>query len=288
MRALKDYHPITVALYLTAAILPVMLEMNPILLLLSLVGAIFYYVLLGGRGHAGFFLLFLAMTLVNPIFSHNGKTVLFFVNQAPITLESLVWGAVMAGTVVAVLYWFRALTRILTSDRLLCLFGMLSPRLALTLSMALRYVPRFSLQMKKVNRAQRAMGLYRDDHIVCRVRGGVRVLSVMLTWSLEHGIVTADSMAARGYGLGRRTHFTVIRFCKRDAILLSVTFLLAVLTLVPFIIGDFSVTYYPELALPSPDLLGCVGYGAYGLLCMIPTILEGGERLRWKFLRSSI
>lgn len=291
MRALHDYHPTVVLIYFAAVILPAMLGMNPILLSFSLIGALLYVSLRkdgGWKFHLGILFLFLVMALINPLVSHNGATVLFFFNQNPVTVEATVYGVVMAGAVAAMLYWFRSFTAIMTSDRLLCLFGILSPKLALTLSMALRYVPLFARQTRKVNRAQTAMGLYREDHILCRVRGGVRVFSVMLTWALENGIVTADSMAARGYGLGRRTHFTVHRFRCTDAMLMLMILALSALTVFSLSQGDFATAYYPTIKLASLGVRSVIAYLSYGILCLIPTILEGGENLKWKFLRSKI
>lgn len=290
MRAFEQYHPVVIAASVAAWVGFLMWSFNPILLVLSLVGAVSYILCRGDgrRGQLALLLLFFAMALVNPLFSHNGATVLFFFNQNPVTLEATLWGAVSAGIVVAVLLWFFVFGRIMTAERLLCLFGMLSPRLALTLSMALRYVPRFGRQMRRVNRAQTAMGLYRDDHIACRLRGGVRVFSVMLTWALENGIVTADSMAARGYGVGRRTHFTVLRFRRTDAYLLTLILLLSALVVAVSIMGRFDVVYYPTVVMVSPDAWSVVGYAAYGILCLIPTALEIWEVCRWKFLQSKI
>ena len=49
-----------------------------------------------------------------------------------------------------------------------------------------------------------------------RVRSALRVFSIVVTWSLESGIITADSMRCRGYGLPGRTAFSIYRFDDRD------------------------------------------------------------------------
>ena len=103
--------------------------------------------------------------------------------------------------IVSVLYWFRTLTHIMTSDKLLYLFGSVSPKLALILSMTLRYIPLFRSQIRKTQQAQKALGLYKEDSIPDNIRGGIRIFSVMVSWALENGVITADSMTARGYGL---------------------------------------------------------------------------------------
>ena len=49
--------------------------------------------------------------------------------------------------------------------------------------------------------------------------GGGRVFSATATWALEYGIVTAASMEARGYGVGRRTRYSPYAFKHADIVL---------------------------------------------------------------------
>lgn len=292
MRAFCDCNPIVVTLYFCMAAGIAMVCMNPILLSLSLLGALLFF-LMQNRGkprssHLFYLLLFWVMTLINPLFSHNGETVLFVLNDSPITAEALLYGAVSALMIVAVLYWFRSFTEIMTSDRLLYLFGKLSPRLALVLSMALRYIPLFKAQSKKVSGTQRALGLYKDGNLIDRARGGLRVFSVTVTWALENGIVTADSMSARGYGIGRRTSYSVYRFNRADVILLFAVLLLSALTVIPIALGDMTFTFYPTFEAPRPTLIATLGYFAYGILALLPTFIEAEETIKWKYLESKI
>lgn len=292
MRAFSDYNPIVVAVYFGATIGIAMFCMNPILLSLSLFGAILTFCVRNarkqGRLHLTFAILFIVMVLINPIVSHNGVTVLFVLNDAPITLEALLYGIVAASMVIAVLYWFRSFTEIMTSDRLLYLFGKLSPKLALILSMGLRYVPLFSKQAKKINQSQTALGLYKEDNIVDRTRGGLRVFSVMVTWALENGIVTADSMTARGYGMGKRSHFSIFRFRKSDYVLLVASLVLCILTCTSIGVGALDFTFYPSVKLAKISPMAMTGYLSYALLILLPTCIEAEERIKWKYLKSKI
>ena len=52
------------------------------------------------KSHLFFFLLFLALALINPLISHNGATVLFVMNDNPVTLEALLYGINSAAMVV--------------------------------------------------------------------------------------------------------------------------------------------------------------------------------------------
>ncbi|MBE5803446.1 MAG: cobalt transport protein [Clostridiales bacterium] len=285
MRGFADRNPIAVAACLLAPAGVAMFSMDPLLLALALLGGLVTFLLVGGKGGHGWTLaLFCFMALLNPLTYHNGATVLFVLNGNPITLQALLYGLTAAGMIVAVMYWFRCFSHIMTSDRLMYLLGGLSPRLALLLSMTLRYVPLFGTQAKKIQQSQRALGLYKDDNIVDSFRGGLRVFSVMVTWTLENGIITADSMTARGYGLGRRTHFSLFRFTRQDALLLAAALTLTALTI--WGMTGRAVAYYPTFRFDPLTTRAMTGYAAYGLLTLLPAIHIGKEALTWHCFKS--
>ena len=292
MRTLEECNPIAAAAYFLAVTGIAMFCMNPVLLSVSLAGALLFFLVRNGRRGAGTHLwmlgLFLVLFLVNPLFSHNGATVLFVLNDNPVTMEAAAFGAAAAVMVLAVVYWFRSFTQIMTSDKLLYIFGGLSPKLALVLSMGLRYVPLFGGQASKIRQTQTALGLYKEDNIVDRFRGGMRIFSVLVTWGLENGIVTADSMAARGYGCGRRSHFSIFRFRTPDALLLLTTLVLFASAAVSVGSGALDFAYYPVIRPPERSALAVSGCVSYGLLVLLPTILEAEEKIRWTCLKSKI
>ena len=292
MQNFENLNPITVSVYFLTVTGISMFCMNPILLCFSLFGSILFFLLRNGRkhikSHFGFLCLFLIMAIINPLFSHNGATVLFVINDSPITLEALLYGFVAAAMILAVLYWFRSFTQVMTSDKLLYVFGKLSPKLSLILSMGLRYVPLFNRQTKKINATQTALGLYKEDNIIDRVKGGTRVFSVLLTWALEKGIITADSMAARGYGIGKRTHFSVFRLRMADVILLPMTLVLGIITCISLGTNALDITFYPKIKISALTPVSVLGLIAYGTLTMLPIILELTEKIKWNCLKSKI
>ena len=292
MKTFSEYNPIVITVYMLLVTGLVMFSSNPILLLISLLGArLFFFIKNGSRGsrsHLAFFVLFFIIVLINPLVSHNGVTVLFVLNDAPITAEAILYGIASGCMVIAVLYWFRLFTEIMTSEKLLYLLGRLSPRLALILSMGLRYVPLFGRQAKKINQTQTALGFYKDDNFIDRAKGGLRVFSVMVTWALENGIVTADSMAARGYGIGKRSQFSLFRFRKSDAFLLCFILLLGAMCIVSIALGSLDFAFYPSVKWTTLTPMAIMGYLSYGVLVLLPTILEAEEIIKWKYLKSKI
>ena len=290
MRIFADSNPIAASLYFLAVSGIAMFSANPIISAISLLGAVVLFLVNNGKKslsyHLFSLLLFAIMSLVNPLVSHNGATVLFVINNNPVTLEALIYGICSSVTIIAVLYLFRSFTQVMTSDKLLYIFCVLSPKLALILSMALRYVSLFGTQIKKVQASQKALGLYKDDNIMDSFRGGIRVFSVMITWALENGIITADSMAARGYGIGKRSRFSLFRFKAEDVLIISCTLLFSALTIYGISGAEFE--FYPYISAPEIDVKLVVGYISYGAMNLLPVIICVKEELKWKYLRSKI
>ena len=292
MKSFSEYNPIVIAVWFFSVIGIAMFCNYPLLMLISLLGAVAFFIVRNGfthgREHLFFWVLFLILALANPLVSHNGKTVLFVMNHNPVTLEALLYGVNSAAMIIGVLYWFRSFTQIMTSEKLLYITGALSPKLSLVLSMALRFVPLFSRQSAKINNAQIAMGLYKDDNIIDDIKGRSRVFSILITWALENGIITADSVEARGFGICRRTHLGRFRFCFNEILLLVITLLMFAVTAAAAAADSLVFVFYPSITAEKLDLFGVIGLITYGLLVLLPIIIETEVSLRWKYLRSGI
>lgn len=292
MRRFEEFDPVAVTVWFFSVTGVAMFCGHPLLMAISLAGAVLFFVVRNGakhgRSHLFFVLLFAVLALANPLISHNGVTVLFVVNDRPVTLEALLYGVNSAAVIVGVLYWFRSLTQIMTSEKVLCVAGTVSPKLALVMSMALRSVPMFARRAKQVSDSQKAMGLYSEDNIIDDIRGHMRVFSIISTWALENGIVTADSMAARGYGTGRRSQLRRFRFTAADAVLMLVTLALLAVTAAAIAADSLAFTFYPRIDINVNGTLGICGAAAYGALVLLPIFIETEVSLRWRYLQSKI
>ena len=222
------------------------------------------------------------------MFSHNGVTVLFVMNDNPVTLEAILYGMAMGTLIVSVLMLMRYFTRVMTGDKMLYILGTASPKLALMLSMVIRFIPLFHRQTVKIEKAQTAIGRYKDENAIDSIRMKVRIFSMMTTWGLENGIITADSMSARGYGTGRRTSYSLYRMRKADVILLVILVVFSSVISICIAADKVSFSFYPRLGgtAHSPAALLC--YILYGLLCLLPVINELEERIKWRYLESKI
>lgn len=252
MKAFGSYNPITLFLYFLSVVLISAFLQNPVLTVSALCGAILFSAALSRRREnlsdiAFYIPLFLLVAVTNPLFSHNGQTPLFFLNGNAVTLEAVFYGVGLAVAVVGVMLWCKSFGRIMTADKTLYLFGRTLPKLSVVISCAMRFIPLFKRRLKKVSRAQKAMGLYSSKGFVDRVRGVCRVFVSMIAWSLESSMQTAAAMKARGSGLSGRTRFSLFRFYPRDAALLSVSAALAVFSLVGSALGAVDFYYYPKI-----------------------------------------
>lgn len=293
--AFSKLHPTVNFIFFAFVLVLSMFVMNPVCLALSLVCAFVNAVYLNGIKTVKLCLKFimpmmLLIILINPVFNHQGVTILtYFPWDNPLTLESIVYGIASAALLSSVVLWFSVFNRVITSDKLVYLFGRIIPSLSLVLSMSLRFVPKFSAQFKNVRNAQRCIGRdISDGSVINRIKNGIRIISIMLSWSMENAIETADSMKSRGFGLKGRTAYSIYRFDRRDLIVLIIVALLGVTVSVSAITGVIDFNYYPSIKGNLTDALSLATFFLYGILMLIPTILNAGEGIKWKRLRSAI
>lgn len=269
--------------------------MHPACLFISFFGGFFYFsVLKGWRAAAKrlFFMLpmFLLTAVINPAFNHGGVTVVTYLPGGnPLTLESMVYGICAAFMLVSVICWFSCFNEVITSDKIMYLFGRLVPSLSLVISMTLRFVPRFSHMISQTAEAQRLMkGEDFGGGVIKRAKFGLSVLSAAVTAALENSVETAKSMKTRGFGLKGRTFFTIFKFTKRDKKTLGFLFLSMCYILIGKFKGAFYFSYFPFLRGEKISFLNISFFAVYFMLCVFPSVFELWEARKWKYLKSKI
>lgn len=292
--AFSRCHPAVNFCFFVGTIGCTMFLMHPVFLAVSLLAAAAYFGYLRKAGAAKGGMLWviptaLLVAVINPMFSHQGVTILTYVRNNPITLESILYGAAMGVLFAAAALWFSCYNAVMTSDKFLYLFGRVIPALSLVLSMALRFVPRFRAQLRRISDGQRCLG--RDPgsgNVLERARHGLRILSILTTWALENAIETADSMRSRGYGLRGRTSFSLYRLDRRDRILLGIMGGLAAVFLAGVFLGETKMRYYPSLGMKAPGITGVMTDVAYTAFLLLPVGLDVWEDLQWRRIRSKL
>ena len=281
-------HPLINFIYFAVIIGFTMFSNHPVFLALSFVGAWVYSVVLKGRKALKFNALILvpviAITVIlNALNVHNGVTVLFYLNGNRITLEAIIFGLVQGVMLTTVVIWFSTFNSVVTEDKFIYLFGRLSPVIAMTLSMVLRFIPLLKNRYSEISAAQRSMGRgAKGSGMFARVRLFAKKISILIAWSLEASIESADSMEARGYGLKGRTSFHLYRMRKAEYWLLASFILLGIICTLACVMDYTNIYYYPAVVIPPASLGWGIGVLAFFVLMSLPIVCDIRGMRRWK------
>ena len=284
------FHPLVNLIFFLLVLGFGMFAMHPVCLMVSLIGALCYCALINGTRkmlkNLGIALpMMLFVGALNAAFNHAGVTPLMYLpNGNAITLESLVYGAASGVMLVSVLCWFSCFNAVMSTDKLIFLFGRAAPSLSILLSMTLRFIPRFRTQLTRIRQARRGM----NGGERSRLREAVQLTSAMLGWSMENAIETADSMKCRGHGLPGRTSYSNYRMDSRDRAMLVWLGFCAVYLISGAAAGGFYWRYYPGFTDGELTPMRLSFMAVHLALALTPVLIDLWEDRKWKLLRSEI
>lgn len=157
------YHPVVNMIFYMAVLGIAMFVMHPLFLIISFLAAASYEIYLNrGKGIRlvlGMIPVFLLTSLINPLFSHRGMTLLcYFPTGNPLTMESIIYGMATGMMIVTVLLWFSTFHVVMTTDKILCLAGRMLPSFGMLLSMVLRFIPKYANQTKESDSCKSGTG----------------------------------------------------------------------------------------------------------------------------------
>lgn len=293
--AFAGCHPAVNLFYFLLVLLTTMFVSHPVLLVLSFLGAAAYAIRLKGWKQVIRFNLLATLpamvivAFINPAFNHYGVTTLFYLKTGPVTVEAIVYGVVLASMLFIAILWFSCYNVVMTTDKFVYLFGRVIPSLSLILSMVFRFVPRFGQQMKVIRNGQKAVGRdMKNGNVFQKIKYGITLLSILITWALENAIDTSDSMSARGYGLKGRTAFSIFRFDRRDGMITGVLLVLAAVFFNGFHNGILFAQYNPRIIIGGfPfSVQSIIVYFAWAAICFFPVILGMWEDSVFRALKA--
>lgn len=293
LKSFATIHPAVLMVYFLSEIVISMFSTNPIILGVGLVGGLLFFLMIQDvkvflKDLTFYIPMFLLITIINPLFSHNGVTPLFFMNGNPVTMEAIIYGMDIALMLMAVIYWCKCYSLIMTTDKFLYLFGKAIPKFSLVLSMSLRFIPLFKEKLHEIRNVQSSIGLYDRKGFVNKIASELKVFSALITWSLENSVETASSMKARGYGLKGRTHFSMYKFRSRDLIYLLAIVIFFGIVIVGMAMGVTDFSFYPEISNFNFGISQIIVYISFALLSFIPFVSEVWEVIVWKYSVSKI
>ncbi|CAM3955149.1 energy-coupling factor transporter transmembrane component T [Mesobacillus zeae] len=290
MRRFTDFHPIVTFLYYAGAVALFAALLHPVFLVAGLIIVLaihFFYDRCRGLQRWFFLMLTtgLFIFILNPVFNERGRHVLFMLGDHRVTLEAAVYGGMSALSIIGVIAVFVSYNEVMTPNKLLFLFAKLLPRFAVLLMLTLRFIPLMRKRLEEIGDVQVSKGLsVHEGTLKERARNGMNYIQVLLTFSLEEAIQTAESMKARGYGEGVRSSYEHFVFKRPDfAAALYLLLLLAVLVY-GRIQGFGWLAISPVMETFSFPQNEAVLLIIHCLFIGFPLIVETGEYIRWRIL----
>ena len=286
MNTFKNLHPITLICYFLSILTTSMFSFNPVFVISGLFGAILYLLMINRKvstkTFVGYLFLFIIIAITNPLFSHNGATPLFFINDSRITLEALLYGVFLSTMIIEVMLWFRCFNLTFDNEKLMYFFGKTFPKLGLIISMALHYIPNLISEYKSILSVQKTFGGKKGIGIY------IKSFSAVITQSLENSIEKSNSMSARGYGKSKRTYYSNFKFTKYDLLYLVITVVLFIMSVTSIILNTAYFNFYPTIEMNNITLLSALSYISFLLLSLLPFVFQVKEEIKWKYLVSKI
>lgn len=219
----------------------------------------------------------------NALFSGMGLTVLFYMGGRPVTAEAFAYGLSSGFMLGAVLLWFQCYQEVMDNDKFLWLFGKPAPVIAMMVSMIFRFIPETIRKAGQISRSQKALLGKKEESRKQQTAHAVRMASILMSWSMESSIETADSMRARGYGANKRTTYERYRMRRYDWAALIILAASAGFCMWQILTEASKFMYYPVF-IPAGNWWPA--FAVYAFVLLYPLILEGREQLIWLRLNS--
>lgn len=287
-------HPSVSSFYFLLVLVSCFLTKNPVFLLLCFFSAMLYqWVVKGLRRVAASLMLALPtaffMMLLNPLFNQNGMTPLFYWNNRPFTLESLLYGAVIGAALINTLLWFGVANDAISQDKIIYLLGKPFPTAAFLMGTIFRVTATLRQELKSIQFAQQGLGFsIKNGPLRRRIKNGAQILLCVVGNALEHSVDTAMSMRGRGYGIQRPSRHKQYYYNRNDAFLTIILVLFAVLSGWMVGKGWLRFDFFPSL---YGSLWGWQQITAYilsGLFFNLPLLYNCKEEIRWRYLNSKM
>lgn len=293
-RGFRSYHPFVCFLYYVCVLTMIILYQHPFFLLFaSIILIIFNFILDRGKALKQWIgmIVFLSLLLFifTPLFNHRGSHILFYLNDQPVTLESVILGLIHSLTLICIITLFITFNQVITADKFLFLFAKWFPQWALLTMLSMRFVPLFRRRLQEIMIVQKARGTNLGKGTIReRIKNRLLILQILFIFSLENGIQTADSMNARGYGLGKRSRYNPYQMRKVDWISVFILLIISSVALVGWWLEDGVLSIIPIL---EPILLEGREWSfliVFLLLIGFPLGTEIREEILWQYWKRKI
>jgi len=291
MMKLTVIHPAVYIIYYLVLIIFAFLFNNPCYLI-SLLVCVSVLITLQGissefKNLIRFFIpMSLLIIILNPLVSHVGVTKIYLMGNYFITLEAVTYGILMSLSLLIILLLFTSYSNAVSYQEMLYIFSKKFPNISMIIIMALRFIPLLNFRLSEVNKVfqfdqKHSNNEKKDEGKIDKLKNTAKMLAVVVSWSLEESMLTANSMKARGYGITQRTSYLSFKFRKIDYYFMVIVLVSALVCIAGLLQGQGRIEIYPQLNFSFSENIFNMYYFSF-LILLLPLIyLEFKERLVW-------
>lgn len=199
------------------------------------------------NGFIVFIPFFIITVVINLLFVHQGRIILFTVGSRHFTLEALMYAVILSSKLLLVIYIFQILGIMMDSDRAVSYFSSIMPKSTLTFMIALKLFPLMKKRISALREIYSIRGVdFEGKRIKDKVLAYKPVLSVLLEDSLERSFDIGEAVFVRGFLSSKRSVYDRQIISPYDW-LLSITCFISILVYLEMIIlGITSYDFYTE------------------------------------------
>lgn len=255
--------------FIVSAFIMIFLQISYLMSLRAAVSHLKIYLVLG-----------LAIALLNPLFNRRGVTILFYLFDKPVTLESFAYGLYMMLLILTMLMVFVSINNVLGMSKLLYLFSSPIPQTGFIISMTLRYGELFKRQAREYMGIQTTRANSGKTGKFWRIKNTSHILAGFFSSSLEDGMIVSETLKAKEYGKHQRSHYQKYKMRGLDFVFMSIFLSLGALLVVGKYYDLGNIDYYNNLHINLQE--GVIIYVIYLTFFLLPLIIDGFYAIKRK------
>lgn len=282
-------HPLVCFIYYTLGIILLFMFNHPLFILtiflLVIIQASYLMRFTVVIKHIKIYLLFcLIIALLNPLFNRRGITILFYMFNKPVTLESLAYGIYMSMVIIGMFVIFLCINKVLGMNKTLYLFSKAVPQTAFMVSMTLRFSELFKIKAKDYIDVQNIRYTPKQNNKYEKIKHGGSLLSGFCLGALEDGMNIAETLRAKEYAKHKRVSYSQFSIKSLDVLFLF----LIILIVLPVLLGKLNfignIDYYRNFSIYIYITQSYIVYAFIIIFFLLPLILDGFYYLKRKCL----
>jgi len=222
-----------------------------------------------------------AIVIINALMSYHGEHVLVstpftlpVLGRPFITVEAILFGAVMALKLVVIITAFTFINLTVHPDDMLAVFLKIKIpyKSVLVVSLSTRFIPCLIEDIERINQAYQIRGVKLDTgNWLERLKNRSGIIIPLLTNSLDRAVQVSEAMEARAFGSGRkRIFYRSIRLSGLDLLLMLPAAFSPLAAGIALRVSGYGIyRFFPTLENVSPGFPGLVFPGLISLLLLL-------------------